>query len=567
MIDSYHALGTRLKSMHEDLREFARMISKMVDTDVLIVDANLDVVAEALVYYEIYTAVDTNAFIARVLKEKKSLVVHERKQEDACLSCPAYNTCEIQSMIGVPIFDAGHIVGAIALLLPKHRTEVLFSSLDLVVKFTENIAEQISGKIKDRNAYNQARLTGIEKDAILDALEEGVAETGPSGLILYANSRFKKIFRLGETVTGQPLQVLLPHTYLAGIFEGSSPLGERAITIHLHERELVVIVSCKEIRSVAQPNKRFIFSFRLSQEVWLSARKASTGSLMTMQWCEKWLFTPQTIDRAKTLAVSGQSVLIVGSEADLNDSAAKAICNYSDRGGQGIVSVNCNNVSHELFDHYVLGRYGQLARADKATLIFYNVERLPLYMQEALTGFLKQGAVYLGNVRVQSDARLIFTTTADLEQAVAQGHFSEHLYYRLKANRLIVDSPLHDPARLETLLQTSLSHYKSVLQKPKLALSKHAMRYLLTRNWQSVREVNQFMESLADNHEGFLHQADVEALSNLFATARSNTTLEEVKKAEIEKLLLAGYKKTEIAEILGIGRATLYRKIKEYGLQ
>ena len=116
-------------------------------------------------------------------------------------------------------------------------------------------------------------------------------------------------------------------------------------------------------------------------------------------------------------------------------------------------------------------------------------------------------------------------------------------------------------------MQTSLSHYKSVLQKPKLALSKHAMRYLLTRNWQSVREVNQFMESLADNHEGFLHQADVEALSNHFATARSNTTLEEVKKAEIEKILLAGYKKTEIAEILGIGRATLYRKIKEYGLQ
>ena len=566
MSDSYLPMASRLKNIREDLAEFAAMISKMVDTDVLIVDSNLDVVADALVYYELYNEVDTHSLISRVMQEKGTVIVQERRDDADCLNCPVHDTCEIQSLIGVPITYAGRIVGAIALLLPKHRSAALFSNLDLVIKFTENMAEQITGKLKARNDYNRIRLSELEKDTVLDMLDEGIAETDLEGKILYANLRFRRIFHLADAPVSQLLPVLLPNRHIVALYEGKPFPGERVLTIRKAGQEFNVIVSCREIRSVSQPYKRFLLTFRPSQEVWLSARRASFGSLMTMQWCTRWLFTPADADRAKSLAVSGKPVLIVGDDADLNDSAAKAICNYSDRGEQGIVSVNCNNISHELFDRYVLGRYGQIARADKATIIFYNAERLPLYLQEALTGYLKNGTVYHGNDRVQSDARVIFTTSADLEKEVSQGHFSEELYYRLKPNCLRVGSPLTDPLRLESFLESSLLHYREVLHKPSLALSRHAKQYLLSYGWSRLRDLEQFLESAARTYDGYIHQADLEALGRGPAAASAGTTLEEVQRAEIAKLLASGRRKTEIAQILGIGRATLYRKIREYGL-
>ncbi|MBQ9592811.1 MAG: sigma 54-interacting transcriptional regulator, partial [Lachnospiraceae bacterium] len=508
MSDSYRPLESRLKSIRENLKEFAQMISKMVDSDVLIIDSNLDVVADALVYYELYTTVDMNSLVARIMREKQTVVVKERSKEASCLNCPVHDTCEIDSLLGVPILYAGRIIGAIALLLPKHRSTDLFTNLDLVVKFTENMAELITDRLKDRTAYNQVRLSEIEKDTILDTSGESIAETDPTGTILYTNLPFRRLFRLDNGLVGQSLQALLPHRYITGFFEGKSVLNNRVLTIRACGSEFNVIASAREIRSLTAPHKRYILTFRRSHEVWQAARKASFGSLMTMQWCEGWVFSPQTVDRAKSLAVSGKPVLIEGPEADLNDSAAKAICNYSDRSEQGIVSVNCNNVSHELFDRYVLGRYGQIARADNATIIFYNVERLPLYMQEILTDYLKRGTVYLGNERVQSDARVIFTTTADLEQEVAEGRFSEPLYYRIRPGRILVDSPLRDPARLEALLKSSFAHYKDVLKKPGVTLSKNAQHFLLGMQWQHVTDLERFIEHIVRSCDGCVHTAD-----------------------------------------------------------
>ena len=558
---------TLLETIQDSVQQFAEAIAKTMDADVLIVDNNLNVIGKTGFYFRLYSPVDINCVVGQVLLGQKNIIIKDRKSYEPCRRCPAYEECQIAGLIGVPIFHETRAVGVIALVLPGHRIAETFREGCRAVSFLENMAELLSGMLNYNDEYTAARQMGLEREQVLDCLEEGVVCTDKSGVVLYYNQAFVSMFGFHENLRGENLLALLPHRILREYLQNRTAIRNLKISLEHGKRQFYGFLSCREL-SACGDAKRLVFSFRSVSNIWADASAAGDGSMVTLEWCRGWLLNEDVIDRAKSLAVTDAPVLIQGPDLSLNEIAAKGVCNYSDRSAMGMVSVFCNNIYREFFEQFLFSRFGEIQRANHGTLLFHDVENLPLYLQERLLDFMKTKEIILDNSEViKSDVRIVFTTTRDLKEMSEQGFFLEELYYRLADNKIQLSPVQCDRTRLAAMLDSGLEFYKARYGKPSVYLSKGVKLRLLNRSWEkNPNEIDKVLERVVRSGDGQVTEKDLAAMGIFRNGNDTVSAISEMEKEKIEKLLNSGYSKVEIARMLGIGRATLYRKMAEYHL-
>ncbi len=557
---------TLLKTIPDSVKRFAEVIARTADADVRIVDNNLSVAGEAVLYYRLSASMGLDSVIGQVLARQKRLLVEDRRQSELCRSCRSHGDCEICSMAGVPVFFEGRVIGAIALFFPARRAFGMFRNLEAAADFAAQMAELLAEKLRESDELARARRESGEREQVLECVEDGVVCTDPAGEILSCNRAFVSMFGLKESLRGENLQMLLSHRMIRDCFRKKTMFRNLKIALERGMHSFYGFLSCREILTGGE--KRLVFCFRPMDHIWTAANQAGSGSLVTLEWCRDWLFTEETADRAKALAATLLPVLICGPERCVNEMAAKAVCNYSDRSGMGIVPVYCNNLYREFFEQFLFSSFGELQRARGGTLVLYDVENLPFYLQERLLDFMKTGCAGSGGPDgAGSGVRLIFTTTKDLKALAGEGLFLEKLYYRLEKNRLLLDSFYGDRARLAAALDLGEAFYRSRYENEPVALSRSARQWLLNKDWgEDPNEVDKILEKIVRNGGGTVTDRDLAAMGIRRFKETEVSAISDLERERIAGLLKAGCSKVEIARLLGIGRATLYRKMAEYEL-
>ncbi|MCI8464274.1 MAG: sigma 54-interacting transcriptional regulator [Lachnospiraceae bacterium] len=558
---------TLLKTIQDSAGQFAEVIAKTLDADVLIVDNNLSIVGKTVLYYRLSASLDISSVIGQVLVGQKKIVVEDRQQSAVCKACEAYDRCQISGLVGVPVLYKERVIGAIALFFPRHRVSGMFEDIDAAVSFVERMAKLLSEQIKSSDEIAAVKRENKERELMLESVEDGVVCTDRTGEILDYNQAFASMFGVERDIRGGNLQALLPHRILREFFSGKIVLKNLKISLERGSSLFYGFLSCREIR-VYEEFKRFVFCFRSMDHIWAAANQAGSGSVVTLEWCRGWLLTEELVDRAKAMALTESPVLICGPEGCVNEMAAKAVCNYSDRSSMGIVPVYCNNLYREFFEQFLFSSFGEIQRAHNGTLVFYNVENLPFYLQERLLDFMKTGVITLGGAEsIRSDVRLIFTTTKDLKELVAEGFFLEKLYYHLEKNLLSLDSLYEDKSRFAVTLDSGGAFYRSRYDKTSVTLSKSAKHWLLNKSWgEDPNEVDKVLEKIVRSREGTVTDKDLTAMGIRKLKEEEVSAISDMERERIADLLKAGYSKVEIAKLLGIGRATLYRKMAGYQL-
>ncbi len=169
---------------------------------------------------------------------------------------------------------------------------------------------------------------------------------------------------------------------------------------------------------------------------------------------------------------------------------------------------------------------------------------------------------------MQVDVRVVAATNRDLQQFVKAKQFREDLYYRLSVFELIIP-PLRDRGEdIEALVDFFLDHFRRQHGRPKLELSPKARQTLLSYHWPgNVRQLRNVIDSAVVMADEVI-ESDVFGLRDV-----SSDDLGSLKLTDWEKKLIAqALQKTQnniqdAAKLLGIGRATLYRKLDEYGMR
>ncbi len=284
------------------------------------------------------------------------------------------------------------------------------------------------------------------------------------------------------------------------------------------------------------------------------------------------------------VAKTPTNILICGEHGCGKGVMAQEIYNRSDRAERALVTVNIGAISDTLFESELFGhvkgaftdarqdREGRFALADKGTLFLDEIGNLSLAMQAKLLRVIESGEFEpVGSSKTcKVDVRIISATNADLAAMCAEGKFREDLLYRLNAIELKLPPLRERHEDLIALAQYFLGRHVRAFSRPELKLSEAAKVAIERHSWPgNVRELDHAIqrgvlmaegEWIEPFHLGL--SAQPEAGLDI-----DNMTLEEVELYLIKRALAkSGGNVKQAAEVLGLGRSSLYRRLEKFGL-
>jgi two-component system response regulator HydG len=303
------------------------------------------------------------------------------------------------------------------------------------------------------------------------------------------------------------------------------------------------------------------------------------------------------------VAKSNATVLITGESGTGKELVARAVHNHSVRRNKTFLDINCGAIPRELLENELFGhergaytgadrRYtGSCERADGGTLFLDEISEMDPLLQVKLLRFLQERSFTRvgGNESIKVDVRIITATNRDIAREVEEGRFREDLLYRLNV------VPIHIPPLRERkediplLAKHFLDKYSSKNEKIFLDFAPQSIDALMAYDWPgNVRELENIVERVVVlNNDSRVKVAHLPKHIQLQGKSSSQgqapgpiepsmapldggriIPLELVEKYAIESALRRCLGNVgEAARKLKIGQATLYRKIKHYGLK
>ena len=287
------------------------------------------------------------------------------------------------------------------------------------------------------------------------------------------------------------------------------------------------------------------------------------------------------LETVAQVAPTDANVLILGENGTGKDVMARQLCALSGRAAKPFVSIDLGSVPEQLFEGELFGyekgaftdarkaKAGRMETASGGTLFLDEIGNLPLPLQAKLLAALERREISrLGSTQVTPiDVRLICATNADIHTEVAEGRFREDLLYRINTIEITMP-PLRERGEdiillAEHFLKTYARKYNKVVK----TLNRDARQRLLRHSWPgNVRELMHAVERAVLLAKGSDLCAQDFLLKESVRRANQTSTLnlERLEQEAIERAMsVAGGNVTRAAELLGITRFALYRKLNK----
>lgn len=289
----------------------------------------------------------------------------------------------------------------------------------------------------------------------------------------------------------------------------------------------------------------------------------------------------ETVEKLKD---TDANILILGENGTGKDLFANLLYQTSPRAGKPFVHIDLGSIPEQLFESELFGhekgaftdarneKPGRFEIAAGGTLFLDEIGNLSPAMQaKLLSAIEKQQIIRLGSTKpVSINVRLICATNADIHKMVATGDFRQDLLYRINTVELHIPPLRERRGDIELLADFFLDRYKKKYKKDIRNISSSAIKKLNEYSWPgNVRELQHAIERAVILSSGFTLTSDDFILKPPPSRKlkEANLNLEQLEMKAIENALIkAEGNMNHAAELLGISRFTLYRKIEKYGL-
>ena len=294
----------------------------------------------------------------------------------------------------------------------------------------------------------------------------------------------------------------------------------------------------------------------------------------------------QVLEKVKLVGPSKATVLLTGQTGTGKELVAQSIHQNSDRSRGPFVPVHCaalpsNLLESELFGHEkgaftgaTERRIGRFESANKGTLFLDEIGEIDSATQVKLLRFLETKSIErLGSLNtLEIDTRLVCATNKNLLQMTQKGEFREDLYYRLNVVTIELPPLSERGDDISLLLDYFLSHFSKENNFPLPQLNSETIGILNSYSWPgNIRELRNFCENLVVlNRGGVISPYDLDPRFfeqnnnqvSAFPNSPSSLSIEENEKRLLRNALLqAGGNRTKAAELMGVSRRTLHRKL------
>ena len=291
--------------------------------------------------------------------------------------------------------------------------------------------------------------------------------------------------------------------------------------------------------------------------------------------------------RLEQVAGTHATVLLLGETGTGKELVARAIHRRSARAANRFVALNCaalpaTLVESELFGHergaFTGAHSSQAGRfeiAHRGTLFLDEVGDLPIELQPKLLRVLQEGQLErLGSTRtVDVDVRVIAATNRDLADEVRQNRFRDDLYYRLNVFPITLPSLRERREDIPLLAQHLANRFARAMPKPIKPIPDSVARALQQYDWPgNIRELeNVIQRAIILSSDGVISINDISLSAAKPATASVGTTLEEIERNHIQRMLSTTLWRIEgrrgAAELLGLKPSTLRSRLRKLGIR
>lgn len=434
---------------------------------------------------------------------------------------------------------------------------------------------------------------------ILDFACVGIIAADQKGTITLVNKAAEKMLGLpGGRLLGRLANEAIPSVILNKVWEtGQARIGE----LHRTDNGLVVhnvvpVVANQEIVGVVatfqDASNLQAIETKVRQKLYLKGHVAyfTFDDIITRSSVMK-----KAINEAKDFAAADATILITGESGSGKEMLAQSVHNASLRVNGPFVVVNCAAVPESLLESELFGyeegaftgarkggKKGFFELAHHGTIFLDEIGELTLDLQARLLRVLQQKAIMRvgGDSVIPVDVRIIAATHRNLEEAISVGTFREDLYYRLNVLRLKVphlrQRAKEDIPLLVSFLTDKICR-KAGRQQP--VIKKEILGCFQNYHWPgNVRELENLLERLVvlrsgrdvrlEDIEDFLEKAreSVRNKDEEMLQLSLNGTLADMEKEIIYHTLEStGGNKEETAQVLGMSKTTLWRRLKSYG--
>ena len=453
-------------------------------------------------------------------------------------------------------------------------------TLQEAVGYVDKMLDDLENQLKRREL----------SDTITDNVHDAIIAVDSSGDIILFNKNARKMFgKRSEDMLGKSIRGIFPEVDF--IYELLKDKGLKREKI-VHMNKLTATVKASAITIDGEVNGA-VCTFQditklqnLEKRIRFELNKKGLTAKFTFDWVvAEDEIMKKTVDRAKRLSETDSTIMIYGESGTGKEIIAQSIHNSSERGRSPFVAVNCAALTESLLESELFGyedgaftgarkggKPGLFELAHGGTIFLDEINSIPLNMQSKLLRVLEEKEVMRigSDYIIPLDIRIIGAANEDLMDKVVRDEFRRDLFYRLNVLELRIP-PLRnrkdDIIPLFNAFIDELAEGNDEIPEP----DEEFKKMLLNHKWLgNVRELKNIAERYVIFKDDRVNPAELfgsggisgaEMLENTDVSLKDiNRTIE---KMVIETLLSRGKTKTEAAEILGISRTALWKKLKD----
>jgi len=588
----------QLKDVKPFIQQVADAFAAVLDYEVAIIDNDLEVVAGTGKYQgEVSTQYQPGSMTHYLLNNPdKALVVEDTKNSELCSNCK--DDCPVWSVIMCPINFEDETIGSLSLMAfnEKQRQNLIEERLSLIT-FLRKVSQFLASSLGEREMKSRITVIANKFRAVINSVHEGIIATNAVGRIAHINQSAKKILNISSAQVGEHINTFFSELDLDKVFNNMEEEESNYFEIKTEYTKgntkinlicnVTLIKDNGNVLGATISFRKLDEMKRLANEIIAENKKTTFDDIKGTS--NQIIKVKKQIQR---VARTDSTILIRGESGTGKSMFAKAIHEDSDRSSGAFVNVNCAAIPESLLESELFGyeegaftgakkggKPGKFEIAHKGTIFLDEIGDMPLHFQVKLLKVIESKQIErVGGVKsIDIDVRIIAATHQNLEKMVEEDEFRKDLFYRLNVIPFYIPPLREREEDICLLLHSFLKKYSNLLNKEITGFTEEVKRELVNYSWPgNVRELENTIE-YAVNLETARYITKKSLPKRIKSNQAENSnfsnipTINELEKRAIiealKKFGITSKAKEKAAKALGIGRATLYRKLKKFNIE
>ncbi|TCP24914.1 transcriptional regulator with PAS, ATPase and Fis domain [Scopulibacillus darangshiensis] len=524
------------------------------------------------------------------IRTGQAVIVTNPGFDAVCERCRFYQNCSETGEISTPITYKNRAIGVIGLLaFNEEQRKRLFENKEGILTFLGKMADLLSSKLHVHYSLEQLTRTSEKMVKLMNLVNEGMIVINDKGKISEMNLKAELLLEIEDKFAPQKVQKLLRE------FVWDEALSKQTVTLITNEGEKSLYLTKQMLSSVGEPE--YLISLQDVNDIRNLAEMATEEQRKPFN---RIIGVSAQIIEVKEYAYrvsqSDSTILIQGESGTGKEEFAKAIHFSSMRKENPFITVNCGAIPENLLESELFGydrgaftgannkgKVGKFELAQNGTIFLDEIGEMPQLLQVKLLRVLQQREIERlgGTLPIPVDVRVIAATNKDLQEMVNNKTFREDLFFRLNVIPIVIP-PLR--SRKEDILALSeyyVSYFNDYFHANVLGLGRDVKNLIVKYPWKgNVRELKNFIEYLFNfiSNGWVTMEVAAELIHRKLEIDKKSLPLaspsfslvdmeEELIKKALQYVQSQDLNIEEASKLLGIGRATLFRKIKKYQIE